>query len=66
MRRAMRPVTLAMLTLSVLALGSPVDAVAQRKFTFAYDQPTTTAYGLAANIFDEKLKQLSGGKLSIN
>ena len=51
---------------SALALGGPGDAAAQRKLSFAYDQPTTTAYGIAANIFDEKLKQLSGGKLSIN
>jgi tripartite ATP-independent transporter DctP family solute receptor len=42
-------------------------AVAQtRTFSFAYDQPNTTAYGIAANIFDAKLKELSGGKLSIN
>src|SRR4029078_9866647 len=26
----------------------------------------TTAYGIAGNIFDAKLKELSGGKLSIN
>jgi len=57
---------LAVLTVAALALGWPADAAAQRKLSFAYDQPTTTAYGIAANIFDEKLKQLSGGKLSIN
>jgi TRAP-type transport system periplasmic protein len=38
----------------------------ERKFSFAYDQPNTTAYGIAANIFDAKLKELSGGKMSIN
>ena len=37
-----------------------------RSFSFAYDQPNTTAYGIAANIFDAKLKELSGGKMSIN
>jgi tripartite ATP-independent transporter DctP family solute receptor len=37
-----------------------------RTFSFAYDQPTTTAYGIAANIFDAKLKELSGGTMSIN
>ena len=42
------------------------SAAAQRKFTFAYDQPQTTAYGIAADIFDAKLKELSGGKLSID
>ncbi len=41
-------------------------AQAARAFSFAYDQPPTTAYGIAANIFDAKLKELSGGKMSIN
>jgi len=46
--------------------AAPAQAQATRQFSFAYDQPTTTAYGIAANIFDAKLKELSGGKLSIN
>ncbi|MGH8688526.1 MAG: TRAP transporter substrate-binding protein, partial [Burkholderiales bacterium] len=41
-------------------------AAENRSFSFAYDQPTTTAYGLAANIFDAKLKELSGGTMGIN
>src|SRR5258706_7580936 len=41
-------------------------AAQNRAFSFAYDQPPATAYGIAANIFDAKLKELSGGKLSIN
>ncbi|MCI4428198.1 MAG: TRAP transporter substrate-binding protein [Burkholderiales bacterium] len=49
------------------ASGWVADATAQnRAFSFAYDQPPTTAYGIAANIFDAKLKELSGGKMSIN
>src|SRR5438067_2621183 len=43
--------------------GATADS---RQFSFAYDQPTTTAYGIAANIFDAKLKELSGGTMSIN
>jgi TRAP-type transport system periplasmic protein len=50
--------------LAAMAISS--DANAQRKFSFAYDQPNTTAYGIAANLFDAKLKEVSGGKLSIN
>ena len=46
--------------------GGPSDALAQRKLSFAYDQPHTTAYGIAADIFEAKLKELSGGKLLIN
>lgn len=49
-----------------LAFARPDDATAQRKFSFAYDQPHTTAYGIAADIFEAKLKELSGGKLAIN
>ena len=57
--------------LGVLAAAATVGwltgATAQtRTFSFAYDQPTTTAYGIAANIFDAKLKELSGGTMSIN
>jgi len=54
----------------ILCLGllaaSLAAAQATRQFSFAYDQPPTTAYGIAANIFDAKLKELSGGKMSIN
>jgi len=55
-----------MITAGLLLLASTGPASAQRKFTFAYDQPRTTAYGIAADIFDAKLKELSGGKLSID
>jgi tripartite ATP-independent transporter DctP family solute receptor len=55
---------------SVVAIGFAgwaFTAEAQnRAFSFAYDQPNTTAYGIAANIFDAKLKEVSGGKFSIN
>ena len=56
--------------LAALALGTalalPGPASAQRQFSFAYDQPRSTAYGIAADIFDAKLKELSGGTMSIN
>src|SRR5262247_2026225 len=48
-RRVIIHAALAVLTVGALVLGSPVDAAAQRKFSFAYDQPTTTAYVIAAN-----------------
>ena len=59
----------AVLPLSALSIGLLLAAEASaqnRQFSFAYDQPTTTAYGIAANIFDAKLKEVSGGKFSIN
>ncbi|MBI2772812.1 MAG: TRAP transporter substrate-binding protein [Burkholderiales bacterium] len=50
-----------------MSIGWTGGALAQnRTFSFAYDQPPSTAYGIAANIFDAKLKELSGGKLSTN
>src|SRR3954453_6759877 len=53
--------------LTAVAVAWIGSATAQtRQFSFAYDQPNTTAYGIAANIFDAKLKELSGGKMSIN
>src|SRR5262245_13776833 len=52
--------------IGVVAFATSTDANAQRKFTFGYDQPRSTAYGIAADIFDAKLKELSGGKLSID
>ena len=59
--------TLRALAFGVLALASSLAfSQAARQFSFAYDQPPTTAYGIAGNIFDAKLKELSGGKLSIN
>ncbi len=49
---------------ALAAMAISTDASAQRKFSFAYDQPRTTAYGIAADLFDAKLKEVSGGKLS--
>jgi len=66
MEITIRRSALAALALGAAVLVLPSDANAQRKFTFGYDQPKTTAYGIAADIFDAKLKELSGGKLSID
>ena len=63
-RIGMQSLGIAVLALASIAL--PSQAQQARQFSFAYDQPTTTAYGIAANIFDAKLKELSGGKFSIN
>jgi TRAP-type transport system periplasmic protein len=50
----------------VLALGAGGAHAQGKKFTFAYDQPKTTAYGLAAETFNTKLMELSGGKMGID
>ncbi len=65
-RIATRRVLLGMLAATGTAGWIGTVAAQIRTFSFAYDQPNTTAYGIAGNIFNAKLKELSGGKLSIN
>src|SRR5207302_10388434 len=42
------------------------DAAEARRFSFAYDQPHTTAYGFAADTFANKLKEVSKGAMIID
>ena len=56
-----------LLAAAFLLLPSAADrAAAQRAFSFAYDQPHTTAYGIAGDMFDAKLKELSNGTMGID
>jgi len=51
--------------LAGLAFGG--EALAQAKhYKLAYDQPVSTGYGVAGNIFAEKLKELSKGTMLID
>ena len=50
---------------AMLAL-SPQANAQKREFTFAYDQPKTSGYGAAAEMFNKKLGELSKGTLAIN
>jgi len=53
----------------VLSVGVALAgvAVAQNKqFSFAYDQPKTSAYGFGADVFGKRLSELSKGALSTN
>ena len=48
-----------------LALGG--SALAQSKqFSFAYDQPKTSAYGFGADVFGKRISELSKGAMSTN
>ena len=52
--------------LSIIAAASIVDAAWAddvRHFSFAYDQPHTTAYGVAGDTFAAKLAELSHGTM---
>jgi tripartite ATP-independent transporter DctP family solute receptor len=51
---------------AVAALFGASGAWAQRHFSFAYDQPKTTGFGVAADIFGAKLEELSHGKMVID
>jgi tripartite ATP-independent transporter DctP family solute receptor len=37
-----------------------------REFSFGYDQPKTTGYGFAGDLFEAKLGELSGGAMKVN
>lgn len=43
-----------------------VDGDEVREFRFAYEGPEDTGHGIAANIFQEKLEEVSGGQMLIN
>jgi TRAP-type transport system periplasmic protein len=52
-----------------LAAGLAVagTAMAQKKeFSFAYDQPKTSAYGFGADVFGKRLSELSKGSMTTN
>src|SRR5829696_6985267 len=36
-----------------------------RTFTYAFEQPEETSHGIAANVFQEKLEEVSGGAMAI-
>src|SRR5471030_1759163 len=54
--------------LALLAASWSPAALSQevRHFRFAYDQPRTTGYGIAGDIFADKLKDLSKGTMLID
>src|SRR3954453_14960598 len=49
-----------------LTLASTGASAQKRELSFAYDQPKTSGYGVGADMFEKRLKELSKGTLSIN
>jgi tripartite ATP-independent transporter DctP family solute receptor len=49
-----------------LAMASSAAMAQNRQFSFAYDQPRTSAYAFGADVFGKKLEELSKGALTIN
>jgi tripartite ATP-independent transporter DctP family solute receptor len=58
--------TIVIAALLTAAVPTNEAGAQQRKFTFGYDQPHSTGYGIAADVFNAKLMELSGGKFGIN
>jgi tripartite ATP-independent transporter DctP family solute receptor len=56
-------VSAALLGLAIIA--SPA-AAQNKQFSFAYDQPKTSAYGFGADVFGKRLSELSKGALTTN
>jgi tripartite ATP-independent transporter DctP family solute receptor len=54
------------LTTMFMAAVTRAEAAEARHFSFAYDQPHTTAYGIAADTFGNKLQELSNGTMVID
>ena len=51
---------------AALAMASSAALAQNRQFSFAYDQPKNSGYGVGAKMFNKKLTELSKGTLSIN
>ena len=53
---------------AVAAMGLAAGAKAQdvRELSFGYDQPETTGYGFAGDVFEQKLAELSNGTMKVN
>jgi tripartite ATP-independent transporter DctP family solute receptor len=56
------------IVLGILTVAWVNVAMAQevKHYRFAYDQPKTTGYGIAGDLFANKLKELSGGSMLID
>jgi tripartite ATP-independent transporter DctP family solute receptor len=50
----------------LLAVAMTAQAAETRHFSFAYDQPHTTAYGIAGDTFAKKLEELSHGTMLVD
>lgn len=59
-------VALAAAVLLAAGLGSGGASAQTREFTFGYDQPKSTAYGFAGDLFEKKIAELSKGSMKIN
>ena len=53
-------------TLALLVAGRTPASAADHRYTFGYDQPHTTGFGVAGDIFSAKLAELSHGTMQVD
>jgi len=61
-----KPLLVSTAMLVAAGLGQIAAAQDVREFSFAYDQPKTTGYGFAGDVFEEHIATCSGGAMKIN
>ncbi len=52
--------------LAATSLAAPAAFAQAKHYKFAYDQPQSTGFGVGANLFSDKLKELSKGTMLID
>ena len=62
----LRKPLIASAALLAAGLGQGAGAQEVREFSFGYDQPHSTGYGFAGDVFAQTLDELSGGTMKIN
>jgi TRAP-type transport system periplasmic protein len=62
----LRPVASILSVAAALSLAAGAAQAQPKHYRFAYDQPVSTGYGIAGNIFADKLKELSKGTMLID
>ena len=65
-KASLRPVASSLSVAAVLMLVAGAAQAQPKHYRFAYDQPVSTGYGIAGNIFADKLKELSKGTMLID
>ncbi len=62
----MKTIRLTAVAAAMLAFATGASAAEPKHYSFGYDQPHTTAYGIAADLFDAKLRELSHNTMTID
>jgi TRAP-type transport system periplasmic protein len=66
MFRTSKVIGLFAVSMVAVASSSAISAQEVKHYRFAYDQPKTTGYGIAGDIFADRLKELSKGTMLID